>query len=113
MISHIQFNDATQHGRLLRSWLNAVEAMLDIGEDVFLKMPTMIDGDGSQITHFDEVVKRLHVGGWVPDQPVTDPQRTIAKGLWDEFQSAYSKISGNANVSAVNAALKQILSKCR
>jgi hypothetical protein len=112
-ISHLQFNDATAHGRLLRSWLNAAEVVIDTGDDIIRKMPTMIDGDGSSIAHFDEVVRRLGVGGWVADNAVTDAQRIIAKALWDEFQSAYSKVSGDGNVSAVNAALKQIIAKCR
>ena len=101
-ITHLQFDDQKQHGRLLRRWLNAVESTLDDGDDIFRLLPTMIDGDGSSAAHFNEVVTRFGF-----------PDNATAKAFWDEFQSAYSKVSGDAQVSSVNAAIKQIIAKCR
>lgn len=86
----------------IRSWLTALEAVLDGGDDIVRDFPTMIDGDGSDAAHFDQVTALVGF-----------QNGTMAKAFWDEFQSAWSKVSGDGSVSSVNAALKQIIAKCR
>jgi hypothetical protein len=69
----------------------------------------MIDGDGSNISHFDEVVKRFGVG----DGVVNDANRTFAQSMWQEIDSAYSKTSGDGAVSSVRAARDQLMDRLR
>lgn len=101
-ISHLQFNDQLQHGRILRRVLNAGEALLDEGNDLLATIPTMIDGDGSSAAHFAEVVTRFGFA-----------DTATAKLAWEEFQSMMSKVTGNGSVSSVNAALVQAFGKFR
>jgi hypothetical protein len=56
-------------------------------------MFTMIDGDGSSIAHFDQMVTEVGYGGWVANNAVTDAQRTQAKASWDELNSLSAKLS--------------------
>lgn len=100
--THIQFNDQSQEGRIVRRFLNAVDDVLNLGDQINRFMPTMIDGDGSDISMFTLAVSLVGF---------TDT--TNAKAFWDEFQSCYSKVSGDGSVSSVNTALKQIAAKCR
>lgn len=111
-ISHLQFNDSSHHGRLLRSGLSIETARENLikTRDV---MQMMLDGDGSSIAHFDEVVKKFGAGGWADNVAVTDAHRTVAKGIWDELNSALSKITTDVQVSSVQAALLQLFSKLR
>lgn len=100
--SHQYFNDQLPAGRVYRQWFNAVDEMLEIGSALNALIPTMIDGDGSNISMFNEVTARFGF-----------PDNTTAKASWEEFQSAYSKVSGDGSVSSVNTALKQFLAKTR
>ena len=116
MFSHIQFNGQPDYGQAFRSHLAQREAgrrgLID-DRDV---MQTMIDGDGSQIGHFDEVVRRFGFGGWVANNAVTDTQRTVAKAAWDELNSYLGKITvadPSVPVFAVQAAEIQLFNKCR
>lgn len=111
-ITHLQFNDNLQHGRLLRSGLS-----LETARETLIKardcMQTMIDGDGSSIAHFDEVVRKFGCDGWVADNAVTDPQRTVAKAIYDELNSALFKLTTDSSVSSVQAALLQLFNRLR
>lgn len=101
-VGHLKFDDQTQHGRILRRFLNAVEETLDLGADLLAAFAQMIDGDGSQAAHFTYLTARLGT-----------PSDAVTKSLWEELQSAYSKVSGDGSVSSVNAALKQVVAKLR
>ena len=111
-ISHLQFNRGTYHGNLLAQGL-----ALETAREQLIKardcMQTMINGDGSAIAHFDEVVKRFGVEGWSISDAITDPMRTTAKGIWDELNSALSKITTDSSVSSVQSALLQLFNKLR
>ena len=113
--SHLHFNRSTQYGAKLRSFLDNFERALEDFSDARDLMIQMIDGDGSAISHFDELVRRFGFGNYdVTTQGApTDAQRTVAKAAYDEMQSAYSKVSGNGSVSNVNAALLQLFAKLR
>ncbi len=110
---HIHFNRNNQYGSKLASSLSQMESA-DIAQaqqrDEILQM---IDGDGSNINQFDEVVKRFEVADYVPNNVPTDAQRTVARNLWLEIDSAYSKTSGDGSVSNVRAARNQLFSKLR
>lgn len=113
--AHIHFNKNTQYGAKLSTFLTRMEVALDDFADVRDLVLQMIDGDGSDISHFDEVVKRFGFSDYdvMTNNVPTDAQRTVARNAWLEMDSAYSKISGNGSVSNVNAALLQLFAKLR
>ena len=96
------FNDQLPAGRLLRQALNGAESLLDVGNDLLLAVPQMLDGDGSSVAHFSEVTARFGFA-----------DNTKAKAAWEEFQSFMAKVNTDAQVTNVNAALKQALAKFR
>lgn len=53
-------------------------------------MLNMIDGDGSQIAMFDEVVKQFGFLDYTVGGTVNDAQRTAARNAWLQIDSAYS-----------------------
>lgn len=111
-ISHLQFNRGTYHGNLLAQGL-----ALETAREQLIKardcMQMMIDSDGSSIAHFDKVVERFGVEGWSTSGIITDAMRTTAKGIWDELNSALSKITTDSQVSNTQAALLQLFNKLR
>lgn len=111
-ISHLQFNRGTYHGNLLAQGLSLETAREQLikARDV---MQTMIDGDGSNIAHFDEVVKKFGVDGWVADNVPTNAQRTTAQAIYNELNSALSKLTTDGSVASVQAALLQLFNKLR
>lgn len=80
--------------------------MLEEGRETLVKakdvMQVMIDGDGSSATHFTEVTARFGF---------TD--NATAKAGWDELNSALFKLTTDAQVSSVQAAMLQLFSKLR
>jgi len=100
--NHIHFDDQTQYGRKLRSMLNKSEQADDEMIDVRDVMIQMRDGDGSVASHYAEVTTRF---GFATDDK--------AKACFDELDSAYSKTSGNAEVTNVRAARDQLYAKLR
>jgi hypothetical protein len=111
--NHIHFNRGSQYGSRLAQSLSVMESADDQQADVRDMLLQMIDGDGSLISMFDEVVRRLEVLDWVPNQAVTDPQRTAARNLWLQVDSAYAKTSGDGAVSSVRSARNQLYSFLR
>ena len=101
-MTHIQFNDQLQHGRYLRRAIQMIEE----GRETLVKtkdvMQTMIDGDGTDAAQFTEVTARF---GFT--------NNATAKAGWDELNSALSKITTDASVTNVQAALLQLFSKLR
>lgn len=99
---HIHFNDQTQYGRQLRRCLQMMEESDDLMKDVRDMMIQMRDGDGSQDIHYAECTTRF---GFVSDAQ--------ARACFLELDSAYSKTSGDGNVSSVRAARDQLYAKLR
>lgn len=112
-ISHLQFGNSTTAANQLRSGLQQLESGREQLIKALAKMNTMIDGDGSNIAHFDEVVKRFEVHDYQTGQAVTDAMRTTAKALWDELNSCMFKLTTDASVSSVQAAILQLMNKTR
>ncbi len=100
--SKIQFNAALSHGALLRSALTSLENGHDGVNDVIAAAQLMIDGDGSQVTHFEEVMTRFGF-----------PSTAVAKSAWEELLSVQSKINTNASVSNTLSAINQAFAKFR
>lgn len=100
--THVQFNDQLQHGRLLRRGLSQLEEGISVLQQAKGTMAMMIDGDGSNIAHFSEFVTRFGFGS-----------TTDAKAAWDELNSLLSKLTTDAQVTFVNAAMVQAFAKFR
>ncbi len=112
--NHIHFNRNSQYGSKLAQNLAQMESSDDNQADIRDLLIQMIDGgDPNSIANFDEVVKRFEIADYVPNNSVTDAQRTAAQSLFFEIDSAYSKTSGDGSVSNVRAARNQLFSKLR
>lgn len=111
--AHIHFNQLSQYGQRLRNMLNLCELADDQLADVRDLILQMIDGDGSSIAHFDEVVKRFGFESYdvTTGGAVNDTQRTAARNAWLEIDSVYAKRTGS--VSGVQAARDQMFNKLR
>ena len=101
-ITKIHFNVGLPHGQLLRSALSSLENGHDGLNDVIAATQLMIDGDGSQAAHFEEVMSRFGF-----------PSTAVAKSAWDELLSVQSKINTNGSVSNTLAAINQAFAKFR
>lgn len=101
-VGHIQFNDGTQHGALLRAGLSKLEQALDELNEIKGTMQLMIDGDGTSSTHFPYMQEKF---GFLDDAG--------AKAGWDELNSMLAKLNTDGQVSFVNAALIQAFNKFR
>jgi tetrahydromethanopterin S-methyltransferase subunit H len=102
-VLHLNFVPTTQHGQLLRSALDNFERGFESLNDVKGAMQLMIDGDGSQASHFVTVAQRFGFENTGAD----------AKAAWDELNSLLFKLNTNGSVSDVNAAMLQLLNKLR
>lgn len=113
-IQHLQFGNSTPDAQRLRNGI----AMLEQGRDILIKelatMLTRISGaNPSAIANFDEVVIRYGVGDYQTGQAVTDAQRMIAQGLYNELAADLGKITTDGNISFVNSALNQLFNYTR
>lgn len=114
MSGHIYWDESTKHGAMIRQMLAANESGDDQMADVREMIIAMREGDGSQDVHYDNVVKRCKVGGYDPTQgDPTTAQRQMARSLFEELDSAFSKTSGNGSVDNVRAARDQLYAKTR
>jgi hypothetical protein len=100
--NHIHFNDQTAYGRKLRRMLDLMEEGDDLMSDVRDLMIQMRDGDGSQDAHYAELTTRF---GFTSDAK--------ARAAFEELDSAFSKTSGNGEVTNVRAARDQLYAKLR
>ncbi len=92
-VTFINMSRASEVGRNNAAYLLAARNARDGLKNQLAIMATMLSGDGSSIAHFDQMVTEVGYGGWVADNPVTDPQRTAAKASWDELNSLSAKLS--------------------
>lgn len=99
--SHIQIGTNSTHGPRLLNILSGLKNGHQELANFISIMQTMIDGDGSQAAHFVEVTARLGTQ--------SDAQ---SKALFDELNSVNAKLHTDAAVTFVDAAIRQVLSKC-
>jgi len=102
MSNHIHFNDQTPYGRQLRRMLQLGEEADDAQKDVRDMMIQMRENDGSADSDYATIVTRFGF-----------ESNAKARAAFEEIDSAWSKISGDGNVSAVRAARDQLFSKLR
>ncbi len=112
-MTHLQFIKSSEYGSQLNSHRISYESGINGLNNDLSVMTTMLTGDGSSITHFDEVVKRFGVEGWVENVAVTDTHRTTAKGMWDELNAMLAKQNTDGSVTGVMASRLQLCNKLR
>lgn len=100
--NHIHFDDTSQYGRILRAALRTNESADNQLADVVALFESMLDGDGSDDTHYTEVTIRFAF-----------PTNALAHAAFNELSSAYSKTSGNGSVTNVRAARDQLFAYLR
>lgn len=100
-VTHISFaqNDGGA-GTRLRAMLDKIKAGRQALIDELAIMATMVNGDGTQSSHFPVVTAAYGFG--------TDAN---AKAAWDELQSLAGKLTTDGSVSSVNAAQLQAFAK--
>ncbi len=101
-VSHITYNQGTQHGALLKTALSQLEAGLQRANELKATLALMIDGDGSNATHFAYMQEKLGFA-----------DNAAAKSAWEELNSLLFKLNTNGSVTDVNAALMQAFAKFR
>lgn len=101
-VTHILYNKGTQYGALLKAGLQGMEIAFDGLNNLKATMALMIDGDGSQDSHFTYLANQFGF-----DTPA------LAKAGWEELNSLLFKLNTNDSVSDVNAALLQVFNKFR
>lgn len=101
-VSHISYSASTQHGALLHSALGGLEAKFDDLNDIHATMALMIDGDGSDASHFAYMATKFGFA-----------DNATAKAAYEELSSLLFKLNTNSSVSDVNAALLQAFNKFR
>jgi len=101
-VNHITFDDQTSHGRILRRGLQNLEEGIESLTDIKEALIQMRDGDGSAAAHYAYAT---------PKMGTTDDAGT--KALFDELDSALSKLTTDAQVSEVASAIEQLLAKLR
>lgn len=101
-IAHINFNQGTQHGLLLKNGLQKLEDSLGELNEIKGTMQLMIDGDGSLAAHFTYMTGKF---GFTDDAG--------AKAAWDELNSLLFKLNTDSSVDNVHAALVQAFNKFR
>lgn len=103
-ISHISYGAAgADHAVLITAAKNKLEEGKEALADVIATMALMLNGDGTDEAHFTAYV--IDKFGF--------PDAATAKAGWDELNSVHGKLSGDGNVSFVNAALNQFFNKFR
>lgn len=98
--TNISFDRSNQFGQEIKALLNAYRKVVSDGPLILESMALMLDGDGSQLAHFQTMVD---LGIY--------PTTTDAKESYLELQSANSKCNTDASVDSVNTAFKQVCAK--
>lgn len=98
--TNIPFDRANQTGQEIRAYLQALVKCAVDGPRLISILSHMVDGNGTDVSHFAEMVA---VG-------IFD-STADAKASWDELNSVNGKLSTDASVSSVNAAMLQAAAK--
>ena len=100
--NHIHFDDTTQYGRILRTTIRTNETADELMSEIVSLFQSMLDGDGSQDSHYTEVTVRFAF-----------PDNATAHRAFNELASAYAKTSGNGAVTNTRAARDQLFAYLR
>jgi hypothetical protein len=101
-VNHISFDDQTTHGRTLRRGLQQLEEGIENLVDTREALIQMRDGDGSSAAHYAYATPKLGT--------TSDAQ---TQALFNELDSALSKLTTDAQVEFVASAINQLLAKLR
>lgn len=98
--TNIPFDRSNQFGQEIKALLNAYRKANQDGPNILGAMAVMIDGDGSDVSHFAEMVT---LGIY--------ENTTDAKASYDELASVNGKLTTDGSVTNVDAAIKQVCAK--
>ena len=98
--TNIEFDRSNQFGQEIRAYLNACRKVVTDGPIILACFAHMVDGDGTDVSHFAELVAQ---GIY--------PTTADAKASWDELQAVNAKLTTDAAVTFVQAALLQAPAK--
>jgi ribonuclease HII len=98
--TNIDFDRANQFGQEIKAYLNALRKVNQDGPNILTAIVHMVDGDGSDPTHFAELVtKGIY------------PTNEDAQASYNELASINAKLTTDESVTSVDAAIKQVCSK--
>lgn len=98
--TNIPFDRSNQFGQEIKSLLNAYRKVTDDGPDILQSLTHMIDGDGSDASHYQVMV----------DNGIFSTT-TDAMEAFNELAAANAKVTTDDSVSGVQAALRQCCAK--
>lgn len=98
--TNIPFDRSSQFGQEIKALLTAYRKVNQDGPNILEAMAHMIDGDGTDVSHFTEMVT-LGIYDNTAD----------AKASYDELASVNAKLTTDGSVTNVDAALKQVCAK--
>lgn len=98
--TNIPFDRSNQFGQEIKALLNGYRKVVTDGPVILSAMSHMVDGDGTDVSHFTEMVT-LGIYENTAD----------AKASWDELQSVNAKLTTDSSVTNVQAALLQVCAK--
>ena len=97
---NITFDESTKLGRRLQSMLSQLRAATRDLPELFDILATMVDGNGSDPTHFTEMTTQLGFGS--NDQ---------AKALYDSLYNTINKITVDSSVTNVDTTVQSLLDR--
>jgi hypothetical protein len=101
-VTHLYFNDQTNHGRMLRRALQQLEESTESINDLISTMQLMLSGDGSVDAHFTYATTKF---GFSNDADTHN--------AWLELLSLQSKLNVDTSVTNTKSALNQAFNKFR
>ncbi len=101
-ITHLFFNQNSQHGNMLRSTMAQLEGGLIQLNEVLGAMNLMLTGDGSLTTHFPYMTAKF---GFTDD--------ATSQAAWQELTALAAKLNVDTSVTNVHAQLIQGFNKFR
>jgi len=101
MAAHnIDINSGNQFGQEIKSYLNALRKVNEDGPKILAAIIYMVDGDGSDPTHFAKLVgKGIY------------PSNKDAIESYNELAGVIAKLTQDTAQTNIDAAIKQVCSK--
>ena len=100
-IGHLKYNPQTStHGKFVQSAVTSLKQGKRTLAEVLGFMAQMVDGDTANAANYTYLATALGC-----------PDNATAKGIFDELNSLNGKITTDASVSFVNAAIEQAFNK--
>lgn len=98
--TNIDFDRSNQFGQEIKAYLNAIRKVNQDGPNILATIVHMVDGDGTAEAHFAELVAN---GIY--------PTNADAMASYNELVSINLKMTTDASVTSVDAAMKQVCAK--